>query len=68
MSAANLRSYRVSLVGYGVYAAWVTAESRQAACQLAERMWWENRSALSWQDGGIEHIEVLDEYEEDSAA
>jgi hypothetical protein len=26
MSATELRSYRVSLVGYGVYAVWVTAE------------------------------------------
>jgi hypothetical protein len=66
--SANLRSYRVSLVGYGVYAVWVTAQSRREACDLAERMWRENRSALSWQDGGIEHIEVLDEYDEDIAA
>jgi hypothetical protein len=68
MSAANLRSYRVSLGGYGVYAVWVTAESRRAACELAESMLNENRSPLSWQDGSIEHIEVLDEYEEDVAA
>jgi hypothetical protein len=68
MSAPNLHAYRVSLVGYGVYAVWVTAGSRRDACELAERMWYENRSALSWQDGGIEHIEVLDEYDEDVAA
>jgi hypothetical protein len=68
MSAPGLRNYRVSLVGYGVYAVWVTAESRRTACELAERMWRENHSALCWQDGGIEHIEVLDEYEEDVAA
>jgi hypothetical protein len=68
MTAPNLRNHRVSLVGYGVCAVWVTAESRRAACEAAERMWHENRSALSWQDGGIEHIEVLDEYEEDVAA
>ena len=68
MSSPTLRNYRVSLVGYGVYAVWVIADSRRAACELAERMWYENRSALSWQDGGIEHIEVLDEYDEDIAA
>ena len=34
--APQLRNYRVSLVGYGVYAVWVTAESRRAACDLAE--------------------------------
>jgi hypothetical protein len=68
MSAPELRSYRVSLVGYGVYAIWVTAESRGAACDVAERLWSENRSALTWCDGGIEHIEILDEYEEGGAA
>jgi len=68
MSGAFLRNYRVSLVGYGVYAVWVTAESRRAACDLAERMWHENRDAMCWQDCGIEHIEVLDEYEADIAA
>ena len=68
MSSPSLRNYRVSLVGYGVYAVWVTAESRRAACELAQRMWRENRSALSWRDGGIEHIEILDEYDEDVAA
>ncbi len=67
MSAPELRNYRVALVGYGVYAIWVTAESRQAACDVAERLWNENRSAFDWCDGGIEHIEVLDEYEEGDA-
>jgi hypothetical protein len=62
--APELRSYRVSLVGYGVYAVWVTAESRRAACDLAERMWNENRSAVARQDGVIEYIEILDEYED----
>lgn len=66
--SAILRNYRVSLVGYGLYAVWVTAESRRAACELAERMWSENRDAMSWQDCGIEHIEVLDEFEADIAA
>jgi hypothetical protein len=64
MSAPELRSYRVSLVGYGVYAVWVTAESRRAACDAAERLWSENCSALDWRDGGIERIETLDEHEE----
>jgi hypothetical protein len=68
MSAPELRSYRVSLVGYGVFAVWVTAESRTAACLAAERLWSENRSALDRRDGGIEHIEILDEYEEGGAA
>lgn len=68
MNAPNLRTYRVSLLGYGVYAVWVTAESRRAACELAESMWRDNRTALCWQDSGVEHIEVLDEYEEDVAA
>ena len=36
MSAPELRNYRVALVGYGVYAIWVTAESRQAACDVAD--------------------------------
>jgi hypothetical protein len=61
------RNYRVSLVGYGVYAVWVTAKSRPAACDAAERLWSENRSALDWCDGGIESIEVLDEYENGDA-
>jgi len=68
MSGVNLRNDRVSLVGSSAYAIWVTAESRRAACDLAERMWRENRDAMSWQDGGIEHIQVLDEYEADIAA
>ena len=63
MSIAALRRYRVLLVGYGVYAVWVTAESRTAACSTAERLWSENHSTLDWRDGGIEHIEILDEYE-----
>jgi hypothetical protein len=45
---------------YGVYAVWVTAESRRAACDLAERMWNENRSAVARQDGVLVHIEILD--------
>jgi len=68
MSASDLRSYRVSLAGDGVYAVWVTAESRRAACDLAERMWNESRSAVAWQDGVLEHIEILDEYEEGGVA
>jgi hypothetical protein len=68
MSAPELRSYRVSLVGYGVFAVWVTAESRRAACDLAERMWHENRSALAGPDPGFEYVEILDEYEEGGAA
>jgi hypothetical protein len=67
MSAPELRNYRVALVSYGVYAIWVTAESRQAACDAAERLWSENRSDFKWCDGGIEYIEVLDEYEEGGA-
>jgi hypothetical protein len=65
MSAPNLCNYRVSPVGCGAYAVWVTAESRRAACDLAERMLNENRSALLSRDCSIE---VLDEYEEDTAA
>ncbi len=64
---APLRNYRASLAGHGVYAVWITAESRSAACELAERIWRESRDAVSRQDGGIEHIEVLDEYEEVAA-
>jgi hypothetical protein len=30
----------------------------------AERLWSENRAALDWRDGGIEHTQVLDEYED----
>jgi hypothetical protein len=58
MSAPELRSYRVSLVGYGVFAVWVTAESRRTACALAERLCSENRSAVTGD------IAVLDEHEE----
>jgi len=68
MSGVNLRNYRVSLVGSGAYAIWVTAESRRAACDLAERMWRENRSMPFGQHGDIEHVEVLDEYDHDDAA
>jgi hypothetical protein len=67
MSAPELRSYRVSLVGYGACAVWITAESRTTACTAAERLWSESRSALNWRDGGIQHIEILDEYEEGGA-
>jgi hypothetical protein len=66
MSAPDLRSYRVSLAGDGAYAVWVTAESRRAACDLAERMWNENRSAVARQGG--DDIKILDEYEEGGAA
>jgi hypothetical protein len=65
--SADLRNYRVSLVGYGVYAVWVTAECRRAACDLAERMWRETRSVVPLQDGVIEYVEILDEYEEGGA-
>jgi hypothetical protein len=65
--APQLRNYRVSLVGYGVYAVWVTSESRRAACDLAERMWNESRPAAAKQDGVIEYIEILDEYEDGGA-
>lgn len=68
MNIPALRSYRVSLVAYGVYAVWVTAESREAACAVAERLWRKDHSAFTWCDGGIEHIEVLDEYEDGGAA
>jgi len=64
MNAPALRNYRVSLAGYGAYAVWVTAESRRAACDLAERMWSENRSALALQHGEIEYVEIVDEYDE----
>ena len=36
----------------GGYAAWVTAESRRAACEIAKQMWSENRSSLALQHGG----------------
>jgi hypothetical protein len=52
----------------GAYAVWVTAESRRAACELAEHTWSENPPTLSCQNGGIQHIEVLDEYEEADTA
>jgi hypothetical protein len=45
-----------------------SGESRRAACALAERLWSENRATLAWRDGGIEHIEILDEYEEGGEA
>jgi len=68
MSSVNLRNYRVSLVGSGAYAIWIIAESRRAACDLAERIWSENRSMPFWQDGGTKHVELLDEYDHDDAA
>jgi hypothetical protein len=68
MTAPALRNYRVSLVGSGAYAVWVTAESRRAACDLAEHMWSENRSTLTLQHGGTASVEILDEYEEADAA
>jgi len=64
MSAPTFRSYRVSLAGCGAYAVWVTAESRRAACGLAERLWSENRSSLTLQRGGLAYVEILDEYDE----
>jgi hypothetical protein len=64
MSALQLRNYRVSLAGYGVYAVWVTAESRRAACDLAEQLWRETRTVLPLEDGVIEYAEILDEYGE----
>jgi hypothetical protein len=67
MSGTDLRSYRVSLMGCGVYAVWVTAESRHAACDVAERMWRETRSVLPLRDGVIEFAEILDEYEQGGA-
>jgi hypothetical protein len=68
MSPSVLRNYRVSLVGAGAYAVRVIAESRRSACQLAVRLLSETRSTSTWQDGGIVHVEVLDEYDEDIAA
>ena len=65
MSVPNLRSYRVALARSGAYAVWVTAESRNTACKLAESMLNEAPSALSWPHGNAACIEVLDEYEED---
>jgi len=64
MSAPALRNYRVSLAGFGAYAVWVTAESRRAACELAEEMWSENRSTSTLLHGGIAYVEILDEYDE----
>jgi hypothetical protein len=68
MSAPELRRYRVSLAGYGVYAVWVTAESRMAACSLAEHLWRQSRSAVLAGDTGPEYVKILDEYEEGGAA
>jgi hypothetical protein len=65
MSAPALRNFRVFVVGYGAYAVWVTAESRRAACELAASMLSQSRSALPSPDRSIE---VLDEYEEGTAA
>jgi hypothetical protein len=66
--SAHLRTYRVALDDAGACAIWVTAESRQAACELAESMLAQSRSALPWPDSSIKRIKVLDEYEEDIAA
>jgi len=67
MSAPDLRSYRVSLVS-GMHAVWVTAESRRAACDLAEHLWRDKRPAFAPAAGAMEWIEVLDEYEEGGAS
>jgi hypothetical protein len=64
MTAPEMRSYRVSLVGHGECAVWVTAESRPAACELAARLWRENRSTLYSPDGVMEYVGILDEYED----
>jgi hypothetical protein len=63
MSVPDIRSYRVSFPGSG--AVWVTADSRRAACDLAERIWGEN-SALP--GDGASPIEILDEYENGDAS
>ena len=68
MSAPELRKYRVSLKGHGTFAVWVAAESRRAACELAERMWSENRSGVAGHGTGFEYVEILDEYEEGGPA
>jgi hypothetical protein len=52
----------------GAFAVWVTAESRTAACSLAEQLWRQSRSAVVGRAGGFEYIEILDEYEEGGAA
>jgi hypothetical protein len=59
--SAPLRNYRVALVDSGAYAVWVTAESRRAACALAETL--PTDSVTPWPDGDIRRIEVLDEYD-----
>jgi hypothetical protein len=59
--SAPLRSYRVALDDAGACAIWVTAESRRAACALAESMLTD--SVTPWPDGDIRRIEVLDEYD-----
>jgi hypothetical protein len=38
------------------------------ACELAETILNENRSALSCRDGAFLNVEILDEYEEGDAA
>jgi hypothetical protein len=63
MSVPDLRSYRVSLPGSG--AVWVTADSRRAACDMAERIWTDHHSILP---GGTGPVEILDEYEDGGAA
>jgi hypothetical protein len=63
MSAPDLRSYRVSLPGSG--AVWVTADSRRAACDLAESILGENSAPPR---DGTGPAEILDEYEDGDAA
>lgn len=58
MSVPDLRSYRVALADSGAYAVWVTAESREAACELA-------RSTLPSSPGPVE---ILDEYDDTDMA
>jgi hypothetical protein len=67
MSAPKFRSYLVSLMDHGTFAVWVTAESRHAACELAERMWSESRSAVAGLERGFEYVEILEEYDGDAA-
>jgi hypothetical protein len=62
-AAPDLRSYRISLPGSG--AVWVTADSRRAACDLAERVWTEHRSILP---RGTGLAEILDEYDDSDRA
>jgi hypothetical protein len=66
--SAPLRSYRVALDDAGACAVWVTAQSRQVACQLAESMLTEKRSLSGPGVVSITRVEILDEYEDDVAA